>query len=494
MGVSALPTSYLILGVSLLLLASVLASKASERLGVPALLMFLFVGMLAGSEGPGGVHFDDPALVRLIGTFALAYILFAGGLDTEWRSVRPVLRSGMILATLGVVLTAVFVGGVAVWILDFTWLEGLLLASVISSTDAAAIFAVLRSRCVSLKGQLKPLLELESASNDPMAIFLTTTMLTLLTDPSVPWWFAFPAFVKQMVIGGALGLLLGKATIYLINRVRLEYDGLYPVLSLTMVLLVFGTTEILGGNGFLAVYISGVLLGNSDFIHKRSLERFHDGLSWLMQIAMFLILGLQVFPSHLTPVIGPGLLLSAFLMVGARPLAMLVCLVGSGLRGREKLLVSWAGLRGAVPIVLATFPLTAGVPRAEMIFNLVFFVVIASVLLQGRSLTRVARWLGLDLPVEEKPRMPLEFDRTEGSLGTAMEELRISPDSPAVGRQIIDLKLPSGVLVAMVRRGGEYLVPNGGTEFQPGDVVLVLGEKELVRIARRLLTAGQGGR
>jgi cell volume regulation protein A len=213
-----------------------------------------------------------------------------------------------------------------------------------------------------------------------------------------------------------------------------------------------------------------------------------------MQIAMFLILGLQVFPSHLTPVIGFGLLLSAFLMLGARPMAVMACLVGSGLSIREKLLVSWAGLRGAVPIVLATFPMTAGVPQAEIIFNLVFFVVIASVLLQGRSLTRVARWLGLDLPIEEKPRMPLEFDRTEESLRTAMEELRISPDSPAVGRQIIDLKLPSGVLIAMVKRSGEYLVPNGGTEFLPGDVVLVLGEKELVRVTRRLLTAGQGGR
>jgi cell volume regulation protein A len=489
-----MPTHYVILGVSLLLLASILASKASERLGVPALLMFLFVGMLAGSEGPGGVHFDDPALVRLISTFALAYILFAGGLDTEWKSVRPVFRSGMILATVGVLLTAAFVGGFAVLVLGFTWLEGLLLGSVMSSTDAAAIFAVLRSRHVSLKGQLKPLLELESASNDPMAVFLTITMLTLLSDPSVPWWSAFPAFVKQMLIGGAMGLLLGKGAVYLINRIRLEYEGLYPVLTMAAVLLVFGTAEVLGGNGFLAVYISGVLLGNADFIHKRSLERFHDGLSWLMQIAMFLILGLQVFPSHLTPVIGFGLLLSAFLMLGARPMAVMACLVGSGLSIREKLLVSWAGLRGAVPIVLATFPMTAGVPQAEIIFNLVFFVVIASVLLQGRSLTRVARWLGLDLPIEEKPRMPLEFDRTEESLRTAMEELRISPDSPAVGRQIIDLKLPSGVLIAMVKRSGEYLVPNGGTEFLPGDVVLVLGEKELVRVTRRLLTAGQGGR
>ncbi|MEN6337827.1 MAG: potassium/proton antiporter, partial [Phycisphaerales bacterium] len=457
-------------------------------LGVPALLMFLFIGMLAGSEGPGGIHFDDPHLVRLLGTFALAYILFAGGLDTEWKSVRPMFRNGIILATAGVFLTAVFVAVFAVLVLGSSWLEGLLLGSVMSSTDAAATFAVLRSRRVSLKGHLKPLLELESASNDPMAVFLTLTMLKLLTDPTTSWWSAFPALVKQMLIGGVMGLLLGKAVIFLINHIRLEYDGLYPVLSLAGVLLVFGTAETLGGNGYLAVYLAGVVLGNADFIHKRSLERFHDGLSWLMQIAMFLILGLQVFPSHLKPVIGSGILLSAFLMLAARPLAVMPCLIGSGLSVREKLLVSWAGLRGAVPIVLATFPMTAGVPEAEMIFNLVFFVVIASVLLQGTSLTRMARWLGLDRPIGPKTRMPLEFERTEGSLRTSMVELVILPDSPAAGRQIIDLKLPSGVLVAMVQRGGEYLVPNGGTVFQPGDVVLVLGEQESLGIARRLLT------
>jgi cell volume regulation protein A len=231
-------------------------------------------------------------------------------------------------------------------------------------------------------------------------------------------------------------------------------------------------------------------MGNADFIHKRSLERFHDGLAWLMQIAMFLTLGLQVFPSHLKPVIGAGVLVSAFLMLGARPLAVMICLVGSGLSIREKLLVSWAGLRGAVPIVLATFPMTAGIPQAEMIFNLVFFVVIASVLLQGTSLTRVAGWLGLALPIESKPRMPLEFDRTEQGLRTSMVELVVSPNSPAAGKPIIHLRLPTGVLVAMVQRNGEYIVPNGGTEFQPGDVVLVLGEKESLGIARRLLTTG----
>ncbi len=484
----AIATHYLVLGVSLLLLASVLASKASERLGVPALLMFLLVGMLAGSEGPGGIHFDDPYLVRLLGTFALAYILFAGGLDTDWRSVRPVLRSGLILATVGVFLTAFFVAAFAVLTLGFTWLQGLLLASVISSTDAAAIFAVLRSRRVSLKGQLKPLLELESASNDPMAIFLTITMLRLVGDPMASWWSAFPSFIRQMLLGGVLGLLLGKAIIRLVNRVRLEYEGLYPVLTLAMVLLIFGTTESIGGNGFLAVYLAGVVLGNADFIHKRSLQRFHDGLSWLMQIAMFMTLGLQVFPSHLVPVIGSGLLLSAFLMLVARPLAVAICLVRSGLTFREKLLTSWAGLRGAVPIVLATFPLTAGVPEAEMIFNLVFFVVITTVLLQGRSLTRVARWLRLDRPIRPRSRMPLEFERTAGPLRTSMVELVVPPDSQAVGRPIIHLGLPPGALVAMIQREGEYLVPNGGTDFQPGDVVLVLGEKEVLESTRRLLT------
>lgn len=485
---TGIATHYLVLGVSLLLLASVLASKASERLGVPALLMFLCVGMLAGSEGPGGIHFDDPHFVRLLGTFALAYILFAGGLDTEWRTVRPVFRSGMILATAGVLLTAVFVAAFAVGVLGFTWLQGLLLGSVVSSTDAAAIFAVLRSRHISLKGQLKPLLELESASNDPMAIFLTITMLRLVSDPTASWWSAFPSFVRQMLIGGAMGLLLGKAVISLVNRVRLEYEGLYPVLTMAMVLLIFGTTETVGGNGFLAVYLAGVVLGNADFIHKRSLERFHDGLSWLMQIAMFMTLGLQVFPSHLAPVIGSGILLSAFLMLAARPLAVMICLVRSGLTFREKLLTSWAGLRGAVPIVLATFPLTAGAPQAEMIFNLVFFVVITTVLLQGRTLTRVARWLRLDRPIRLRSPMPLEFERTAGSLRTSMMELIVPPDSQATGQPIIRLGLPAGALVAMIQRDGEYLVPNGGTEFQPGDVVLVLGEKEVLESTKRLLT------
>ena len=256
-----------------------------------------------------------------------------------------------------------------------------------------------------------------------------------------------------------------------------------------LVLLVFGVTEAVRGNGYLAVYIAGLVLGNADFIHKRSIERFHDGLSWLAQIAMFLTLGLQVYPSHLTPLIGSGLLLSAFLMFVARPLAVAACLIRSRWTFREKLLVTWAGLRGAGPIVLATFPMTTGIRQGEMIFNLVFFVVIASVLLQGQSLTRVARWLKLDRPLRSKWRMPLEFDRTEGTFRTSMVELIVSPDSAAAGQQIIHLKLPQGALVAMIQRDGEYIVPNGGTEFRAGDAVLVLGDKKALETVTRLVTS-----
>ncbi|MDM8005256.1 MAG: potassium/proton antiporter [Phycisphaerae bacterium] len=477
----------LFLSVSVLLLVSVLASKASERLGVPALLMFLLIGMLAGSEGPGGIYFDNARIAKTLGTLALAYILFSGGLDTDWQSVRPVLRPAMVLATAGVFLTAVLVAVFAVVTFDLSWLEGLLLGSVISSTDAAAVFAILRSRSISLKRQLKPLLELESGSNDPMAVFLTVTVITLLQDPKASWWGAVPAFFQQMLMGAAVGLLFGKGIIYLVNTIRLEYEGLYPVLTLGSVLLVFGTADLLGGNGFLAVYLAGIIIGNGDFLHKRSLMRFHDGMAWLMQIAMFLTLGLLVFPSRLVPVVGPGLLLCGFVMLIARPVSVMLCLVGSRLTRREKLLTCWVGLRGSVPIVLATFPKMAGLPQADMIFNLVFFVVITSVLLQGKSLPLAAKWLKVDKPLRHRPRPPLEFDRTEQSIQATMTEMVVDPDSGAVDKRIIEVGLPRGALLVLISRNGEYFVPNGGTVLHANDVALVLGDEDALRMTRQLL-------
>jgi len=338
---------YFFLAISLLVLVSVLASKASTWLGVPALLLFLLVGMLAGSEGPGGIWFDSPYVAQFLGTLALAYILFAGGIETDWPTVRPVLRPGIILATLGVFLTALLIALFAVHVLGFSWLEGLLLGSVMSSTDAAAVFSILRSRSVSLRGRLRPLLELESGSNDPMAVFLTLAVITLIKDPAAAPWHTVPLFAWQMLLGAGLGLLIGKLTVILVNRLGLEYEGLYPVLTLALVLLVYGATDALGGNGFLAVYVAGIIVGNEEFLYKRSLIRFHSAIAWLMQIAMFLSLGLLVFPSHLVPVIGPGLLTALFLMFIARPLSVWLCLLGSGFSSREKILI--AGSDSAAP-------------------------------------------------------------------------------------------------------------------------------------------------
>lgn len=349
---------YVLVGGSLLLLISIIASKASSRLGVPALLLFLLIGMLAGSDGPGGIYFDDPRLAQSLGVVALTFILFAGGLDTDWESVRSVLWKGLSLSTLGALLTAVLVGWFATIALNFTWLEGLLLGAIVSSTDAAAVFATLRSKSVGLRGQLKPLLELESGSNDPMAVFLTVGFSRLLIDPTASVIDLVPMFIQQMALGAILGYVFGKGMILLVNRARLEYEGLYPVLTLALTLLTYGVTTSLGGNGFLAVYLAGLIMGNSDFIHKRSLMRFHDGIAWLMQIAMFLTLGLLVFPSRLPPVAGTGLLIAAFLMVVARPVSVLVTLLFARCSLREKLMVWWCWSTETTTAWFPTAPLS----------------------------------------------------------------------------------------------------------------------------------------
>lgn len=398
---------YILLGASILLLLSIIASKVFGRLGIPALLLFLLIGMLAGSEGPGGIYFDDPWIAQSLGIFALAFILFAGGLDTNWADVRPVLWRGLALSTLGVFITALLVGWFATAVFGFSLLEGLLLGAVVSSTDAAAVFSVLRSKKVSLKGQLKPLLELESGSNDPIAVFLTIGFITLLVNARASVVDLIPMFVQQMVLGAVLGYGIGKGMTLTINHLRLEYEGLYPVLTISLVLLTYGAAALLGGNGFLAVYLAGLIMGNSRFIHKKSLMQFHEGLAWLMQITMFLTLGILVFPSHLVPIAVVGLLVSVFLIFIARPASVFVTLALTKMSFREKAMISWVGLRGAVPIILATFPLLAGIPKAEMIFNLVFFIVLASALLQGTSIPLVARWLRVDAPISAKPKYPI---------------------------------------------------------------------------------------
>ncbi len=381
---------------SVLLFLSILAWKVSHKLGIPALLLFLAIGMLAGSDGPGGIYFDNASVAQAVGVVALAFILFAGGLDTEWKVVRPALGGALALSTIGVLLTAVVVALFALLLFHVSFAEGLLLGGIISATDAAAVFSVLGDR--KLSGKITPLLELESGCNDPMAVFLTIGLTNLLANPHESTFTLLLLFVQQMGIGAIFGLLLGWGAIHLIGRFKLEEAALYPVLTIALVLLAYGLTATLGGSGFLAVYLVGVLLGNSSVQRVNRLTRFHDSLAWLMQIAMFLILGLLIFPSHLSAVFGSGLLMTAVAIFIARPVSVLITLFPMKMSLREKLFVSWVGLRGAVPIVLATFPLLAGLHNASLLFDLVFFVVFASVLLQGASIPLVARWLNVIAP------------------------------------------------------------------------------------------------
>lgn len=383
---------------AVLLLLSILAWKVSSRLGIPALLLFLGIGMLAGSDGPGGIYFDNVSVAQSVGVLALAFILFAGGLDTEWKIVRPALGGALALSTIGVLLTAVVVAVFAIFLLHVPFIDGLLLGGIISATDAAAVFSVLGARNLNLSGRLVPLLELESGINDPMAVFLTIGLTNLLADPHESAFGLLLLFVQQMGIGAVLGLLLGWGAIYLIGRLKLEEAGLYPVLTIALVLLAYGLTATLGGSGFLAVYLVGILLGNSSVQRVNRLTRFHDSIAWLMQIAMFLILGLLIFPSRLPTVFVSGLLITGVAIFIARPVSVLITLLPMKMSFREKLFVSWVGLRGAVPIVLATFPLLAGLRNASLLFDLVFFVVFASVLLQGTTISLVARWLGVITP------------------------------------------------------------------------------------------------
>jgi len=361
-----------------------------------------------------------------------------------------------------------------------------LLGAIISSTDAAAVFSILRSRGVGLKGQLKPLLELESGSNDPMAVFLTIAITRVLMAPHFEWTDLIPFFLLNVSGGLLVGFVVGKAAVFLFNRIHLDYDGLYPVLSISLVLLTFGAAEEIRGNGFLAVYLCGILLNGSDFAFKRSVEKFHDGLAWLMQIIMFLALGLLVSPSSLPSIAPQGMLVALFLMLAARPAAVALCLLGSGFLWRERLLIAWTGLRGAVPIVLATYPMLAGYNNSNVLFNIVFFIVLTSVLIQGTLLMPAARLLKVDEPLAARPVYSLEIARAGLTQGET-RELEILPNMAIVDHTIADLALPSDVLVLLIGRGEKFVIPRGHTRIEPYDTLLLLGKPEALHEANQAI-------
>jgi cell volume regulation protein A len=478
-----LTLEYVLLIGSALILLSIFIAKISDNLGVPTLILFLGVGMLAGSDGLGGIYFDNANLAQSIGMTALIFILFAGGLETDWNSVKPILWQALSLSTFGVAITAFVMGIAAYYILGLPWIACLLLGSIISSTDAAAVFSVLRAKNTGLTDKMRTLLEFESGSNDPMAIFLTIGMIQLIVNPESSYFDITMLLFTQFVIGVILGLTLGKLMVWIIGKLNISYQGIYLVYGLAFACMVYGLTTVLGGSGILAVYISGIVIGRKDFVQKRSMLRFFDGLAWLGQIGMFLTLGLLVFPSRLIPLIGIGLLLSFILMFVARPISVFISLAFVKLGWRQKTFISWVGLRGSVPIILATFPLVYGVPNADIFFSLIFFIVLTSALLQGWSLSPVAKFLKVSVPVPKQRKNLLEFSTAEG-IDAEMVDFYVGHKSGLIGKSIVDLHLPKDSLVVLINRNEGYVVPSGGTVIEQGDILLTLvnpGNIEMIK-------------
>lgn len=466
-------TALLATVLGLLLALSVLSSRAAERVRAPLVLVFLLLGMLAGSEGIGGIAFDDYHLAYRLGTAALVLILFDGGLNTPRAAIVQALRPAATLATIGVAITALIVA-VGARLLGAEWPTALVLGAVVSSTDAAAVFAVLRSGGVHLKRRVGVTLEVESGANDPMAVILTTVLVRNLMEPGAVSWWRLPLDVAlQLGIGLAAGIAIGHGGRALLRRLQVPAAGLFATMTLALASLAFGVPTLVFGSGFLAVYVAGVVLGDGRLPYRSGLLRIHDAMAWLAQVGMFLMLGLLVFPTRLLPVAGNGLLLAVILALVARPIAVIACLAPFRYPWREVLFVSWVGLRGAVPIVLATFPVLAGVPGADQLFHTVFFIVVVSAALQGGTYGWLAQRLGLQSDEPPAPAAALEIT-TLAPLRGEIIPFHVSADAAAAGASIGELPFPDGTSVALVVRGAQVITPRGATQLQPGDHVYVL--------------------
>ncbi len=458
----------------MLFLFSVIFSKISDKYGIPALLMFLGIGMLAGSDGIIGLEFDNAKIAEDVGTIALVYILFAGGFNTSYKSIKPIFKTGFILATLGVVISAGITGLFAYYIMQFSILESLLFGAIISSTDAAAVFSIMRS--TKFKNNLSSLLEFESGSNDPMAIFLTITILSLITAASIPDKFILGlGLLLEFVLGGVMGYLFGVMIPSLINRIKLGYWGLYPVLLISLIAILFGLTENIGGNGFIAVYTAGIFANKKEFLYKKNLIGFFDGIAWMMQIFVFLTLGLLVFPSELPNVAFISIIMAFVVMFIARPISVFISTIFSKYTTKEKLFISWVGLRGVVPIILATYPLSSNTPNTQLIFNVIFFMVLISVLTQGTTLNKSAKIFGV---IETPKIIASNFPNTPISHND-LKQYTIGKNSKIIGKNLSELELPDDFLILLAKRNSEYVKVGGSFEFMENDMLLILCNNEI---------------
>jgi cell volume regulation protein A len=472
----------LILVAGALLATAIAAALLADRIRMPGLLLFLALGILVGSEGIGGIEFDDAELARTLGTIGLVLILFEGGLTAGWGEIRPVFGTAAALATAGTFLTAMLTGLAAIWIFDLSALQGLILGSAVAATDSAAIFAVLRGS--RLERRLARTLEGESGMNDPVALLLVVGFGEWIADPSYGAADMLALFAVKIALGAAFGLGLGWLARRAIERIELPTQGLYPVATVAAAALSYGLAETLGGSGFLAVYATALVLGTGAIPARSTVVAFHQGLGWLAQIGLFFVLGLLVVPSQLWQVAGKGLLLSALLIVLARPLATLLVTLPSRLRLHEQAMLGWAGLRGAIPIWLATFPVVAGVAESRLIFDAVFFVVLTSTLIQGATIEPLARLLGVTSTEPALPQPVADIGMVR-ELGGELIAWRVREGDAVAGLLVRELGLPREALVHLIVRDGRAIAPRGSTRVEPGDELhLLVQEHRRERVER----------
>lgn len=467
---------------AVLIFCSILISKTGYRFGIPTLLLFLLVGMFFGSDGLG-LQFNSASDAQFIGMMALSIILFTGGMDTKLQDIRPVLTQGILLSTVGVLMTTLLTGSFIYFLssltsMDFSLslLTCMLLAATMSSTDSASVFNLLRSQKMNLKENLRPMLELESGSNDPMAYMLTIALIQVVASGSD---LQIGAVVKDLLVqfffGSVIGFAFGKFSAWLINKINLSNASLYPILLLSLVFITFTTTDLLKGNGYLAVYIAGVVVGNTRLAFRKEVDTFMNGLTWLFQIIMFLSLGLLVNPHEMLDVVVVALLIAVFMILVARPLSVFTCLLPfRSMSNRARFFVSWVGLRGAVPIIFATYPVVAEIPGSHQIFNIVFFITLLSLIFQGMTISMGARMLHLDLPQEKEGNefgveLPEEID-------SQLMDLTLTAEMLEKGNRLVDMDIPKGTLVMLVKRGNEFIIPNGQVELYVGDKLLFISE------------------
>ena len=467
---------------AVLIFCSILISKTGYRFGIPTLLLFLLVGMVFGSDGLG-LQFNSASDAQFIGMMALSIILFTGGMDTKLQDIRPVLTQGILLSTVGVLMTTLLTGSFIYFLssltsMDFSLslLTCMLLAATMSSTDSASVFNLLRSQKMNLKENLRPMLELESGSNDPMAYMLTIALIQVVASGSD---LQIGAVVKDLLVqfffGSVIGFAFGKFSAWLINKINLSNASWYPILLLSLVFITFTTTDLLKGNGYLAVYIAGVVVGNTRLAFRKEVDTFMNGLTWLFQIIMFLSLGLLVNPHEMLDVVVVALLIAVFMILVARPLSVFTCLLPfRSMSNRARFFVSWVGLRGAVPIIFATYPVVAEIPGSHQIFNIVFFITLLSLIFQGMTISMGARMLHLDLPQEKEGNefgveLPEEID-------SQLMDLTLTAEMLEKGNRLVDMDIPKGTLVMLVKRGNEFIIPNGQVELYVGDKLLFISE------------------